>query len=102
MKSMKTPSKLSRIDVLLNQFLIRIIFHVYVFFNQWCTVLIKKDKEFNTIGYIGLKNKTNSWPYLAGFESPVWDDTILSAFQNMLTHIVLLSIAMPIYNTYHV
>jgi len=96
--SIKSPSKLSRLDILINQLVICALMFMLV-----CSLILGissttiQNQEFDTLWYIGFKKeKTDSWPYLPDFEAPIWNDTVLNPIQNMLTYITLLSNFVPL------
>jgi len=96
--SVKTPSKFSRLDILVNRTVI-LIFSVLLIFVIGLGFSFSKvhNERFDTLFYIGLnKDKTEPWPYLSGLEAPKWSSKPQNAFQSMLNFVTLLNNFIPL------
>jgi len=97
--SVKTPSKFSRLDVLMNRTVVLILFVMLA-----CVVILgyscssSHNEQIDTLWYIGYnKNITDSWPYLSDeFDHPKWIDDPESAFAMMLSFTTLLNNFVPL------
>ena len=96
--SMKTPSKMSRIDTIVNKLVLGIFFfHLII-----CLILgimnsTKTRNNFDSLWYIGCnKQESALWPYLDDFQEPELEKKSLLFFQNMLTNMKALANFIPL------
>mmetsp|Transcript_24073 Transcript_24073/g.66728 ORF Transcript_24073/g.66728 Transcript_24073/m.66728 type:complete len:1719 (+) Transcript_24073:215-5371(+) len=96
--SFRTPSKFSRIDVLINKCVVLIVAFM-------CTCIfylsIKADfatkESFDELWYVGYNHKkSDTWPYLPNLPPPKWVDTSNTILQNFLMFVTLLSNFVPL------
>eukprot|EP00536_Pseudo-nitzschia_multiseries_P010237 jgi/Psemu1/242785/estExt_Genewise1.C_3060002 len=96
--SFRTPSKFSRIDVLINKCVVLI-----VVFMCLCILYlsIKADfvmnESFNQLWYVGYNhNDSDNWPYLPNLPPPKWVNTSNNILQNFFMFVTLLSNFVPL------
>ena len=96
--SFETPSKFSRLDVLINQavWLILIIMLAVVLFSGGLAV-VSHDANVDDLWYAGFnKDKSAPWPYLPDLDVPEWNTEPLVFGKQVFLFITLLSNFVPL------
>lgn len=96
--SVKTPSKLSQLDILMNRTILLILFAMFVL----CLVLAGLSIYEHRINYENLyylaytKDTGNSWPYLPDLPPPEWEEETPDFSQMFFTFITLTNNFVPL------
>jgi len=97
--SFQTPSKFSRIDVLINKYVVLIIASmcVCILYLSVKAVFTTRDR-FNELWYVGYNHDSDqTWPYLPKeLPPPKWVNTTNNILQNFLMFVTLLSNFVPL------
>eukprot|EP00557_Chaetoceros_sp_GSL56_P002726 CAMPEP_0176499310 /NCGR_PEP_ID=MMETSP0200_2-20121128/12857_1 /TAXON_ID=947934 /ORGANISM="Chaetoceros sp., Strain GSL56" /LENGTH=1734 /DNA_ID=CAMNT_0017897717 /DNA_START=151 /DNA_END=5351 /DNA_ORIENTATION=- len=96
--SIKTPSKFSSLDVLMNRTVIIILFIMIVCVLGLAVLAeIEHQSRFNELWYAGYNvQQGEKWPYLPNFEAPQWKTTRPPFFSFVFTFITLLNNFVPL------
>ena len=95
--SIKTPSKFSKLDVLMNRTVVVILFIMLV-----CVVglsvlaVAEHEKRFDEMWYASYNKEAEKWPYLPDLEAPDWRTKKPPFFSFIFTFITLLNNFVPL------
>ncbi len=96
--SVKTPSKFSRLDVLMNRtVLVILVLMIVCVVGLAIIAYIEHKQKYKYLYYAGFNDKGEKWPYLPDdFEAPEWKDQPPSFFRFFFTFITLLNNFVPL------
>eukprot|EP00978_Attheya_sp_CCMP212_P015794 scaffold40883_cov50-Attheya_sp.AAC.5 len=97
--SVKTPSKFSQIDILINKTVYLVLFiMLIVVLCLSAAAVYSNDREFDNLWYAGYStNSTLKWPYLPeDFDEPDWNKKTPNFGQNVVLYITLLNNFVPL------
>jgi len=95
--SIKTPSKFSKLDVLMNRTVVVILFIMLV-----CVLGLsvladaEHERRFDEMWYASYNTEGEKWPYLPDLEAPVWRTKKPPLFSFIFTFITLLNNFVPL------
>lgn len=97
--SFDTPSKFSRLDILMNKTVVLIIILMVLCISYLASqAIISNEEQFDNLWYIGLnKNTSETWAYLpADLPPPEWTTTTSNWLQMFFLYVTLLSNFVPL------
>lgn len=96
--SIKTPSKFSKLDVLMNRTVIVILFIMLICVLGLSVLAVAEhEKRFDEMWYASYnKDTAEKWPYLPDLEAPDWRTTKPQFFAFVFTYITLLNNFVPL------
>jgi magnesium-transporting ATPase (P-type) len=95
--STRTPSKFSRLDVLMNRtvllilFIMMVVVSILALFSVW-----SHEREFETLWYAAFNVEGTKWPYLKDMDAPEWKTETPNFLAFMFTYITLLNNFVPL------
>eukprot|EP00550_Attheya_septentrionalis_P000883 CAMPEP_0198291878 /NCGR_PEP_ID=MMETSP1449-20131203/9239_1 /TAXON_ID=420275 /ORGANISM="Attheya septentrionalis, Strain CCMP2084" /LENGTH=1751 /DNA_ID=CAMNT_0043990563 /DNA_START=276 /DNA_END=5531 /DNA_ORIENTATION=+ len=96
--SVKTPSKFSQIDILINKTVYLVLFiMLIVVLCLSAAAVYSNEGEFDNLWYAGYStNSTLKWQYLPDLDAPVWNAKTPNFGQNVVLYITLLNNFVPL------
>ena len=95
--SIKTPSKFSKLDELMNRTVVLILFLMLVCVTGLAVLADYHHKDkFDYLWYASYNYEGEKWPYLPDLDAPVWNTSPPSFLAFMLTFVTLLNNFVPL------
>ena len=96
--SFETPSKFSRLDILMNRIVICILTIMVLCISYLATFSVfTTDERFDQLWYIRLnKNLTQPWPYLPDLDPPAWTENAQNWWQVFFLFVTLCNNFVPL------